>query len=69
MDEGTGLLSQSSTVLGTSTELELPSPLEPMLESAFAAFFQWSNMLLQSDFKVSRSNFVISMSLQAKLGH
>ena len=67
MDEGTGLLSQRSVVLGTSKEL--PSPLEPMLVLVFAAFLQWSNMLLQSDFKVSRSNFVISMSLQAKFGH
>ena len=67
MDEGTGLLSQRSAVLGTSKEL--PSPLEPMLESAFAAFLQWSNILLQGDVKVSRSNFVILVSLQAKFGH
>ena len=67
MDEGTCLLSQRSTILGTSKEL--PSPLEPMLVLVFAAFLQWSNMILQGDFKVSRSNFVISVSLQVKFGH
>ena len=67
MVESTGLLSQRSEVLGTSKEL--PSPLEPMLVSVFPAFLQLSNMLLQSDFEVSRSNFVISKSFQAKFGH
>ena len=40
-----------------------------LLVSVFPAFLQWSNTLLQSGLRVSRSNFVISVSLQAKFGH
>ena len=40
-----------------------------LLVLVFAAFLQCSNLLLQNDFEVSGSNFVISVSLQAKFAH
>ena len=49
MDESTGLLSQRSVVLGTSQEL--PSPLEPMLESVFTSLRQRSFLLLHFIFR------------------
>ena len=40
-----------------------------MLVSVFEALHQRSNMLLQNGFRVSKSKFVISVSLQVKFGH
>ena len=46
-----------------------PKKGSKVLVSVFEAFHQQSNMLLQSGLRLSKSNFVISMSLQVKFGH